>query len=324
MQTQKPKPKSTQKVSEHLSKLSDAPVEIKILPINYNEYVVDREIRYVPLNGEFTVLDAQLDAMHSMLKIGPAGIGKTLSVEAWCKDRGHPLIQFDCSSGTKRQDLYGRFIPIGDDVAYQLGVLPTAYEVANNSPTKTAVLYVGEVSALLPEIQINLHSAMDYRNGVFVAEIGKRFSLKTGHKLLIVASMNPESAGGTHEINQALWTRFKAKDHLEYPSVEQERKIVDWTGIPKDVQNGIMTLAAESRSGVKGGQLEEAISPRTLDAFCEAYRTYSKFKDLNPLNTALRLVILGMYASVKEHKAYIQTRIDSTFRIKNVETIGDL
>jgi len=250
------------------------PVEhVRILPVRATDYLVRDVPKYVPQWKELEIIDAHMDMEkpQGLLFVGPKGVGKTLSIAYYAYMNDIPLIQFDCSENTKRQDLIGRFLLIGDEVVYELGVLPTAIEVANQYGK--AILVLEELNALTPNVQKQLNQVLDWRQHVYIPELGRTYYCNNDNKnkLLICATMNPSYYSGVYELNEDLRSRF-AEYHFGYPSESKEHEILmRTTELPDELRNLIVTLAIETRKGVESGELSYALSTRDIVMFAELY-----------------------------------------------------
>ncbi|RLJ03513.1 MAG: hypothetical protein DRP11_00535 [Candidatus Aenigmatarchaeota archaeon] len=293
---------------------------IKILPVDPEVFIPKNVPKYVPTNSEFEIFEAHLESGVPLLLIGPKGIGKTLSFAAFAAQKGVPIIQFDCSENVKRGDLIGRFLLRGDEVVYQLGVIPTAFEVANKKGA--AILVFEELNALTPQMQKVLNQALDWRRHCFIPELNKVYRLKPGVKLLIAATMNPSTYGGVHELNEDLLSRF-AVWYWNYPGKDLEKRIITevalrngFNEIPGEILDGILRLAKETRASVAAGDVEYALSPRDIVQFCQLYIAYSKyFSGKSLLKKALETSVLGKYED-EDHRKFVKQRIESVFGVR--------
>lgn len=304
------------------SNIMNTIVNTRDIPIhcgNVQDYMVKEVPRYVPTNGEMEIYKAHLDSCIPLLLKGPKGIAKTLSIAHFAKINGTPLLQFDCSENTRRSDLIGRFLVKGQDIVFELGIIPVAMKITNEYGT--GILSFEEISALTPGMQKVLNQLLDWRGHVYIPEIGKLFKPDTGKKLLVVATMNPSTYGGTYELNEDLLSRFSILTS-EYPTQEQERKIIDWVDIPDFIRDGILTFATETRNAVLANVLDYALSPRDVDMFCKAYRSYHKH-GLDAKSIALKTTVINKYET-KEHLTYIKTRLDRIFRVDSDNTDNEI
>ena len=104
---------------------------IEILPVEVENYILKEIPPYVPQGRGLEIYEAHLDNGIPILIKGPKGVGKTLSVAYFAYTRNIPIIQSDLSEQTRRYDLLGRFILIGNEVKFLLGDMPRAIEIAS-------------------------------------------------------------------------------------------------------------------------------------------------------------------------------------------------
>ena len=291
---------------------------IEVLPVHTENFAITKAIRYVPFHNEFDVLKSYYNAErgkdHPLLFVGPAGVGKTASIPAYNKEQGIGLMQADCSEGTKRQDLLGRYIIFEGEVKFSLGILPTSIECANMQ--KQFTLVMEELNALLPAMQKSVNQFLDWRRHVFIPEINRVYRVNAGCKLHVCATMNPSTYAGTHELTPDLADRFVEID-VPYPSPEMETDIIEHEGIDDKIFNGLVSIATETRAGYANNDLDVAISPRTMQKFCDVYRSYLANSDIKDraLELAAQHCLLSKY-KVPTQKAQIQKRVYRTLGIK--------
>ena len=215
--------------------------DIPVLPVDPELFLLKDELRYVPYykpgaDGkgiEHNLFDAHAEVAKlgltkklPIMMIGPTGVGKTLAVAAHHYENKIPLLQADCSEGTKKADLIGRFVILDGTVWYQLGVLPTGIEVANNSECGKAGIDFEEVNGLSPAMQKIVNQFLDWRGHVYIPEIQRIYSPNPGKSLMIYATMNPSTYGGTHELNKDFKDRFTPLK-IPFPSPEKEFEILE-------------------------------------------------------------------------------------------------
>lgn len=289
--------------------------DIPILPVRYEDYLPKSCPKYIPQDIELDLIDAHLKSGTNILFVGPKGIGKTLAFAYYAYKNKIPIIQFDCSENTRRQDLIGRFLLKGNEVVYQLGVLPTAFEVANQYGK--AILVLEEINALQPVSQKILNQVLDWRRHVYIPEIGVTYRLKDDTKLLIAGTMNPSTYGGVFELNEDLRSRF-AEYHINYPEENKEREILDkLTDLEEEIRNLIIRLAADTRQMYSSGDVNYALSTRDIIMFANLYNVYKETFDDSELalRNALITTVLNRYDDESERET-ITKRIYSVFGIE--------
>ena len=254
--------------------------ELETLPINIGQFYVDSPPYFKTSNNNLDYLVSHMaeDSPTPLCFVGPKGTGKTLVIAHFASENKIPIIQFDCSENTRKGDLIGRYILRGDETGYQLGILPTAIEVANE--VGQAILVLEELNALAPNMQKQLNQLLDWRRHVF-ADNGKTYTLDKGAKLLVCATMNPSTYGGVFELNEDLISRW-AQIWVEFPSEKEERSIVDLNGFKPELlpfnsdgtqvtTEQIWRLVNETRTD---DALSYALSPRDTVQLLLGYQSY--------------------------------------------------
>ena len=254
--------------------------QIQTLPINVDQFYVKCPPYFDTANNNIDYLVAHMkqDSPTPLCFVGPKGTGKTLVIAHYASENNIPIIQYDCSENTRKGDLIGRYVLRGDETAYQLGVLPSAIELAN--VTGKAILVLEELNALAPNMQKQLNQLLDWRRHVF-ADNGKTYTLNQGAKLLVCGTMNPSTYGGVFELNEDLISRW-AQIWVEFPSQEEEESIAVMNGFnPKILpytETGhqlktehIWRLVSETRTT---DGLSYALSPRDIVQLLQGYETY--------------------------------------------------
>jgi len=281
---------------------------VRILPVSFSDFMREGVPKYVETRREFKRLKVHLKSGIPLLLRGPKGIGKTLMIEKFCEKKSIPLPRIDCSENTKIYDLMGKFLMIGDETVFQLGIIPTAIEVANQKGI--AILDFEELGSLTPAMQKVLNQLLDYRKACFIPGLNKHYELRGSAVLLIVATTNPSSYGAVHELNEDLASRFAILD-MKYPNERREKKILNTEAIEEQLVNNMVVLAKETRAATVKGEVEYALSTRDLDQFFTSVRAYNE-EGMNGTKYALEESILGKYEA-EQHKKWLQQRIDSIF-----------
>ena len=282
---------------------------IRVLSTNPVEFIPKNTPRFVETRSESIRLQAAMESTDPLLLVGPKGIGKTLCIDAFAAKQEMPLIRYDCSDGTKKFDLYGRFTIIGQETVYKPGILATAIETANQFGS--AVLVLEEVNALNGAMQKVLNSLLDYRHSLMIEELNKVYSLNSSVNLLICATMNPSTYGGTNELNEDLKSRF-AIWKWNYPEENEERDILNTTDISETIVTRMLQFGQDTRNTCAAGRIEYALSPRDLDMFFRRMRVYSNVSKFDAFDIAFEECILNKYDTPSDIE-YIKDRRQSIF-----------
>ncbi len=249
------------------------PKDDQIIPTNVPELIYTRQLYDLDI-----MISAHMKTGLPLLIEGPKGTAKTLAVAKWAEKNKCPMIQTDCSEQSKRYDFIGRFIPVDGEIVFQLGDLPRAIELANEYGK--AMIVFEEINALTPNMQKVLNQLFDWRQHVYVPEVGKTFRLKEGCQLAIVATCNPTHYGGTHELNEDMRSRLTIYK-VRYPGAKEEENILNilFKNYTDDVEyylNQFVKLADETRRGNNQDQLSYALSTRDVVHLLQNYLAYKE------------------------------------------------
>ena len=240
--------------------------------IDYEQYKPFSWTTYIQLNEELDdiLLLAQSMKTANILIEADKGVGKpTLAYEVANRLDCH-IVGYSCSSGTREGDLRGRVMNLNG--LFQPGILVQAVEIANKKGV--CILHLDEINALEPELQKLLNPLLDDRR--CITANGKLFKLNDNARLIVIATMNPSTYGGTSPLNEDLRSRFCGQV-WEYPKLSHLSKVVNWKGIPKDeVKRPILQLAQDSFSYRVKGDVEYVLTTRDLNQFTELFRIWSK------------------------------------------------
>ena len=242
---------------------------IPVLEINYDMYLPVPFGDYVQIGDEMETLTKAIDAGLPFLIEGDKGIGKTLLVNTVCCKENIANVSYSCSSGTTMGDILGREHLLGNDSVFELGLLPTAIEVANHFGK--GILYLDELNALEPEIQKMLNPVIDARRSITVN--GHIYRLNEGVKFSIVATMNPSTYAGTSPLNEDLRSRFIG-EMWKYPSGKHLTQICQWADVPKGVQKNILQLAMDTLGMKQRGEITYVLSTRDIEMFTRVWRAW--------------------------------------------------
>lgn len=252
--------------------------QIEILKAPIEDYIFDKCPPFVDIHRLIDVYN-KLVFRNNLLVKGPKGDGKTLSFIHFCHGTKTPLVTIECSQDTKRRDLVGTFLNLGQ---FQLGPIPMAIDIANTYGS--CVLAFEEVNALTPQIQKVLNATLDFRKFITIPQIGKTYRLNEGARLWCVATMNPSVYGGTYDLNEDLRSRWVELE-VGYPQHGQEKKILE-AHYPnpspemKDNLDKFIRLASDTRQQGTG----YALSTRDLVDLVGLL-------DIMPLQDALQLAV---------------------------------
>ncbi len=240
--------------------------------------------------GQEEALRALLAALavggHVLLE-GPPGVAKTLLADATARALGLDFRRVQFTPDMLPSDLTGSFIydQRAGDFEFRAG------------PLFTGLLLADEINRTPPKTQAALLEAMQERA---VTIDGETHPLSD--RYMVIATQNPIEQQGVYPLPEAQLDRFLFKHRMDYPSVEDERRIVathgarfgapdpaEW-GIeqrvsPEDVAGAIAAVAAVPmvdevvdyvvnlvRATREAADLETGASPRAAAMLAGAVR----------------------------------------------------
>jgi MoxR-like ATPase len=173
--------------------------------------------------GQEATVDLMLVALfaggHILLE-GPPGTAKTLIAHSFARAVGLDFgrIQFT-------PDL----MP-GDIIGANLFNFQTSTFTLTRGPIFTELLLADEINRTPPKTQAALLEAMQERTVTIDGE-----SLALSERFMVVATQNPIEQQGVYPLPEAQLDRFLFKQTVDYPSAEEERRIIATHGARQSV-----------------------------------------------------------------------------------------
>ena len=191
--------------------------------------------------GQQDTVDLLLTALFSgghVLLEGPPGTAKTLLARTFCQSLSLKFgrIQFTPD-----------MLP-GDVLGSNLFNFQTSSFTLSKGPIFCDLLLADEINRTPPKTQAALLEAMQERQ---ITLDGVRHDL--GSHFTVIATQNPIEQQGTYPLPEAQLDRFLFKHILGYPSLEEEKRIVDTSG------NSSAASAAAISAVLSAADLAEAI-----------------------------------------------------------------
>ncbi|ESQ75684.1 MoxR family ATPase, partial [Asticcacaulis sp. AC402] len=168
--------------------------------------------------GQHDTVDLLLTALFSgghILLEGPPGTAKTLLARTFCQALS---LRFG------RIQFTPDMLP-GDILGSNLFNFQTSTFSLSKGPIFCDMLLADEINRTPPKTQAALLEAMQERH---VTLDGVRHDL--GSHFTVIATQNPIEQQGTYPLPEAQLDRFLFKHVLGYPSVDEERRIIDSSG----------------------------------------------------------------------------------------------
>lgn len=223
-------------VPERASTTTTAPGESSSrMPVNRNynwdQYVPTAAAEYIPSNGEWAELQAEIDARHvtgedvRALIGGPTGCGKTTIAEAIAYERGWPLFTIQMKYSMTEADLLGS-PAVDDETSFWVdGTLTKAFLASQDTPV---VLLLDEANRARPEAKSALFNALDHR-GEVVLEGARGGEVISGEPrdIIVIATINEGDEYFVEQMDPAEKRRYGRKwnvDYLGYANDEAQRE----------------------------------------------------------------------------------------------------
>lgn len=174
--------------------------------------------------GQQSMIDGLLIGMlaggHVLLE-GVPGLAKTLTVKSLAEvmDASFRRIQF--TPDLLPADLIGTMV-----FRQQTGEF-----MPRKGPIFSNIILADEINRAPAKVQSALLEAMEEHQ----VTIGDT-SYKLDDPFFVLATQNPIEQEGTYPLPEAQLDRFMLKLHIDYPSVEEERRILQRVGVPRQIE----------------------------------------------------------------------------------------
>src|ERR1043166_8154586 len=179
---------------------------------------VQAEVAKVVVGQESAVLAAfyALFSRGHCLLVGVPGLAKTLLVHSLARSLELPFSRIQFTPALMPSDITGTEI-LEEDAA-------TGHRkfVFNRGPVFTQVLLADEINRTPPKTQAALLEAMQEKT---VTAAGRIYRLE--EPFMVLATQNPIEQEGTYPLPEAQLDRFLFELLVEYPSLDDEKKVVE-------------------------------------------------------------------------------------------------
>jgi MoxR-like ATPase len=172
--------------------------------------------------GQDTTVELMLVALfaggHILLE-GPPGTAKTLLAHSFAEAIGLDFGRIQFTPDLMPADIIGA----------NLFNFQTSSFTMTRGPIFTELLLADEINRTPPKTQAALLEAMQERQVTIDGQ-----SHELGDRFMVVATQNPIEQQGVYPLPEAQLDRFLFKQTIDYPSVEEERKIIATHGAKKE------------------------------------------------------------------------------------------
>lgn len=198
------------------------PVELELLTAKVQEAnekikAVRQEISSV-IVGQTDLIDSLLIGLladgHLLLE-GLPGLAKTLAVNTFSKVLKCDFKRVQFTPDLLPADLIGTSIYDPKEGTFKV----------NKGPIFTNILLADEINRAPPKVQSALLEVMQEKQVTISGE-----TFKTGNPYLVLATQNPIEQEGTYPLPEAQTDRFMMKVNIGYPSIEEEKEIMNRMG----------------------------------------------------------------------------------------------
>jgi hypothetical protein len=241
---------------------------------------------------------------------GLSGNGKTFSIEQACAQLGRELIRVNITIETDEDDLIGGFRLVNGETVWHNGPVIEALE-------RGAILLLDEIDLASNKI-LCLQSVLE-GNGIFLKKIGRFVRPARGFNVLATANTKGKGSDdgrfiGTNVLNEAFLERFPVTFEQEYPTVNNEVKILQAVSktlgkVDEDFCKRLVDWADIIRKTFYDGGIEDIISTRRL---VHIIRAYSIFKDKAK---AMKVCINRFDDETKQAFMELYDKVDADFKM---------
>jgi len=233
----------------------------------------------VEFNENVTFIEALTEAISvpdfPVLVIGEPGVGKSYSIKHACAKANIPHDRVNAGTGIRKEQLVGGFAPKGNGDQLEKE-LEKAEELAGSNPNLTVadaleavgsrdqfewqdglltqrvrnggVFQMDELNAAPPEATMALHGLLEDGDNRSLELMEKGEIVEPHEDFRFVATQNPSTFAGTHQMNEAFETRFIPMDCPALEPKAEKGLLVDTTSLSKSEAEELVEMALDLRS----------------------------------------------------------------------------
>ena len=265
----------TQKSVENIEKSFKSPSALPAVEKNLVPSKDDTFVKFGSFNDVKKIIGSKL--FYPVFVTGLSGNGKTFGIEQACAQLGREIIRVNITIETDEDDLIGGFRLVNGETVWHNGPVIEALE-------RGAILLLDEIDLASNKI-LCLQSVLE-GNGLFLKKIGRYVEPREGFNIFATANTKGKGSDdgrfiGTNVLNEAFLERFPVTFEQEYPTVNNEVKILQAVSktlgkVDEDFCKRLVDWADIIRKTFYDGGIEDIISTRRL---VHIIRAYSIFKD---------------------------------------------
>lgn len=233
----------------------------------------------VEFNENVTFIEALTQAISvpdfPVLVIGPPGVGKSYSIKHAAAQTNTPHDRVNAGTGIRKEKLVGGFVPKGngDELEKELEKAQDLAEENPNLSVSDALEALGsrdqfewqdglltqrvrnggwfqmdELNAAPPEATMALHGLLEDEGNRSLELLEKGEVVEPHPDFRFIATQNPSSFAGTHQLNEAFETRFIPIDCPALAPDAEKGLLVDTTELSRDEADELVEMALDLRS----------------------------------------------------------------------------
>ena len=298
----------TQKAVDNIERSYSAPAVMPVVEENLVPEIDSSFVKFGNFADIKNIIKSKL--FYPTFITGLSGNGKTFGVEQACAQLKREIVRVNITIETDEDDLIGGFRLVNGETVWHNGPVIEALE-------RGAILLLDEIDLASNKI-LCLQSVLE-GNGVFLKKIGRFVRPTAGFNVFATANTKGKGSDdgrfiGTNVLNEAFLERFPVTFEQEYPTVNNEVKILQAVSktlgkVDEDFCKRLVDWADIIRKTFYDGGIEDIISTRRL---VHIIRAYSIFKDKAK---AMKVCINRFDDETKQAFMELYAKVDADFKM---------